>query len=262
MAPADPRSNLERVIQAGIDAALKELHTSLPGEVVSFDPAEQTADIQIAIKRKQSGELVNIPVLRDVPVRFQRVSGYTITLPVKPGDNVLVIFSERSIDTWLASGGIQDPADKRKHSFSDAFAFPMMYAQPDKISDFDPDNLQIKSLNGKAKITVKLSGEIQIDTTGETIINSSKTKINNDVDIDGDLKVTGTTLSIGALTGQTGLAVSGVHPSTGQGGSVSGDMVITGGDVKADGVGLKTHTHTQGNDSAGDGQVATNVGAG
>ena len=246
MAAADPRSNLEIAIQTGIDAALKELHTSLPGEVISFDPVEQTADIQITIKRKQANELVNIPVLKDVPVRFQRVSGYTITLPVKSGDNVLVVFSERSIDTWLLNGGIQDPADKRRHSFSDAFALPMMYSQPDKISDFDPDNLQIKSLNGNSKITIKLTGEIQIDTTGETIINSSKTKINNNTEIDGTLLVTG------KITGEDGEAITGAITATA---NITATGNVVGAELKVPGKpDYSTHSHTQTADSDGDTQ--------
>jgi phage baseplate assembly protein V len=40
------------------------------------------------------------------------------------------------------------------------------------------------------------------------------------------------------ITGQGGMAVSG-----GSGASVSGNITVTGGDVKADGIGLKSHTH-------------------
>jgi phage gp45-like len=40
------------------------------------------------------------------------------------------------------------------------------------------------------------------------------------------------------ITGQGGMAVSG-----GTGASVSGSVTVTGGDVKADGIGLKSHTH-------------------
>ena len=54
---ADPRTTLEKVIQTAIDSSLKELHTSLPGVIQSFDPVEQLADIQPTIKRKQKDRI-------------------------------------------------------------------------------------------------------------------------------------------------------------------------------------------------------------
>lgn len=57
--------------------------------------------------------------------------------------------------------------------------------------------------------------------------------------INGPLKVTG------LITGEGGMTVSG-----GSGASVSGNMTITGGDVKADEISLKNHRHT--GDSGGD----------
>ena len=160
---SDPRSNLELAIQTGINAALMDLHTCMPGEIISFDPVEQIADIQLVTKTKQSGELKNRSVLQGVPVRFMATLGFSMTMPLPPGSEVLVVFAERSIDTWLASGGIQDPADIRKHSSSDAFAFPLMYSQPNKISNFDPDNLQIRTASANAKITIKPSGEVELN---------------------------------------------------------------------------------------------------
>ncbi|MFW8450019.1 Gp138 family membrane-puncturing spike protein, partial [Klebsiella pneumoniae] len=64
---------------------------------------------------------VNLPLLVDVPVVFPRGGGCTLTFPVKPGDECLVIFADRCIDFWWQSGGIQEPVDERMHDLSDAF---------------------------------------------------------------------------------------------------------------------------------------------
>jgi len=56
--------------------------------------------------------------------------------------------------------------------------------------------------------------------------------VNGDVVINGDEQVTG------AITGQGGMAVSG-----GSGATVDGNLAVTDGNVTADGVSLKTHTH-------------------
>lgn len=160
---SDPRTSFETVISTAIDSALKELHTCLPGVVQTFDHEEQLADIQPTIQRKLGGELVNLPLLVGVPVRFPKVSGFSITLPLKEGDEVEIKCAERSIDNWLLDGDIQAAGDIRKHSLSDAYATPMMYSQDNKITDFDPDNIQIRNDAGTSFITLTSTGDIVLN---------------------------------------------------------------------------------------------------
>lgn len=169
---ADTRTTLETVIQTAIDSALKEVHTMLPAVVQSFDPATQTIEAQPTIQRKISGELVDLPLLIDVPIRYMKSSKYSISFPIEIGDHVFIVFAERSIDTWLLSGEIQAPGDIRRHSLSDAFAIPMMYAQTEVIPSFDSSNMVIKANNGTSKITISDSGNVDIETTSDTTIES------------------------------------------------------------------------------------------
>lgn len=157
---SDPRLSLEKVIQTAIDSALKEVHTCLPAVVTKV--SGQTIEAQPTIQRKISGELVNIPLLVDVPLRYQKTSKFSITFPVDIGDHVMIIFSERSIDTWLLSGEIQAPGDIRKHSLSDGFAIPMMYPNTDEVPDFDSTNLQIKTASGSG-VTLTPGGDIELN---------------------------------------------------------------------------------------------------
>lgn len=159
---------LEDVINAGIEKALKDLHTCLPGVVQVFDPDTQTADIQPTIQRKMSGEVINLPLLTGVPVRFPATASFCITLPIAKGDFVLLVFAERSIDNWLENGGIQPAQDSRTHSLSDAFALPLMYPDKEPITDFNSSALEIKSRTGAAKITMSDSN---IELEGTVVIN-------------------------------------------------------------------------------------------
>lgn len=170
---SDPRITLESTIQKGIDTALKEVHTALPGIVVSFDSTTQLAEIQIAIKRKLDGELINLPTLTEVPVRFFKTSKFSINFPLEEDDPVLVLFTERSLDTWIAQGDIQTPDSVRRHSLSDGFAIPMMYDQNNIISNFDSSNLQIRTASGKG---------ITIDPTGLTSIVSDGTSLLTEIE--------------------------------------------------------------------------------
>ena len=89
------------------------LHCALPGNVVSFDPERQTAEIQPAVKIG----LLSYPLLSDVPV-FMPVS-----FEVRPGDACLVVFADVDIDHWLETGEASVPGSARRHSLSDGFAF-------------------------------------------------------------------------------------------------------------------------------------------
>ena len=160
------KTSLSKTIQTGIDSALKEVHTCLPAVVISVDNTNHLIDAQITIKRKINDELVLLPVLQGVPIRHLRASIFSITMPIKANDHVMILCSERSIDTWLTEGGLQNPYDVRKFSLSDAFAIPMMYSQPEIATEpIDADNLQIKltgGTHGDADISITPKSDVKI----------------------------------------------------------------------------------------------------
>lgn len=236
---ADRRVQLETVIQTAIDSALKEVHTCLPAVVTKVNMAEQLIDAQISIKRKLGGELVLLPILVNVPIRYWRSKTFSITFPIEIGDHVRIIFSERSIDTWLTYGGIQDPFDFRKFSLSDAFAEPAMYPQTDLIPDFNPTNLEIKTNSGSTKIVVKASEDVEVTTTGEVKVNCS-TLI--------------ATASTSANITTPVMTVEGNLIVTGQ---ITSPTIIAGTSLTVADKEMNNHTHPQGSDSSGDNQQNT-----
>lgn len=116
------------VIRAALEHRLAGLHVCLPGEVVSYDVTKQSADIKLSLKNiieSETGEeALEYPVIPDVPICFPRAGAWFIHFPISPGDHMLVLFSERSIDQFRSLGGTQDPLDLRKHDLSDAVALP------------------------------------------------------------------------------------------------------------------------------------------
>lgn len=120
---------LEELLLAAQDAALAGVWAALPGIVQSYNASEQTADIQPAVMNGYTDEAGNrapetLPVIPRVPVVFPGAGSYSITWPLAVGDTVLLVFSSRSIDTYLSQGGVVDPRDDRRHSLSDAVAIP------------------------------------------------------------------------------------------------------------------------------------------
>lgn len=212
----DRRASLDSAILTAIATQMKEVHTMLPGQIINFDPVEQLADIQPLLQRNIDGKLQNLAVLPKVPVRFFKSGDFTITVPLKEGDEVAIYFIERSIDNWLEQGGIQSPNDTRRFDLSDAYAVPVLYSQKQKITNFDPDNMVIKSTNGNSKITLKTTGEIVIDTTTATI--------NGDLNVTG--KITAPTIEAStSLKAGTAEVKDHVHGGVTAGGSNTSPLV-------------------------------------
>jgi len=162
------------VIRVAVDNALNETHTCLPAIIESFDATTQTAKVNPSIRRiVYNGDKIVIPPIINVPVVFPSSGGYSITFPVAAGDEVLLVFSERSIDMWLQSGGVQDPLDRRKHDYSDAIAIIGLHSAQKAISDYSDDGLVIRSDDGTEKITLS-QGSVDIDIagTGGAVYNS------------------------------------------------------------------------------------------
>lgn len=111
------------------DHVLTDVHTAIPAQVVAYDNAAQTVDVQPMIKRvvvdDDGNELVeSLPQITGVPVAFPSGGGYMVTFPIQANDFVMLVFSERPMDTWLSSGQESDPGDLRHHDLSDAVAIP------------------------------------------------------------------------------------------------------------------------------------------
>ncbi len=129
MAAANETPSMAHVIRQAIESRLADVHTAMPATIESYDAATGMAAVAPCLKRKYaaSGELVDLPVISNVPVLFPRGGGAAITFPLVKGDVVLLVFAERSVDAWKTEGGKVDPQDTRKHALSDAFAIPGGY---------------------------------------------------------------------------------------------------------------------------------------
>lgn len=216
-------------IKQGVESRLKNLHTSMPGIIESFDPVSQLASVQPAIKRifitvDEEKEILvpeNIGILINVPVIFPRGGGFSLTFPVVKGDECLLVFCERSIDNWHETGGIKKPGSRRFHSLSDATAFVGMSSKPNKIPNYDGSNTQIKKDDGSVSITLLTDGNIKLDANTKVTLTAPDTKI------EGNLEVTGDT-TLGATVTSNGVDISNTHTHGGSATAPSGPVTPTG----------------------------------
>ena len=122
------KRTLAEVITKAIDVRQAELRVCMPGTVVAYYPATQTADIQPPVWSAldlEDGVLPEqLPLLTNVPVEFLRGGGYAITFPLLPGDTGELRFPDFSIDLWRSSGLDGPPQDLRTHSVGSAVFQP------------------------------------------------------------------------------------------------------------------------------------------
>lgn len=138
---------------AGIRGQIARVHTSLPGKVVSYDQATQTCTVTCSVDFKyahpDTGEPTpySPPAIANVPVAFPGAGDWSVTWPLAAGDDVLLVFGERSMDEWKSHGGGGHQAqDVRRFDLSDAVALPALRspASPIPAEGYDAGALVVR----------------------------------------------------------------------------------------------------------------------
>lgn len=162
----------ELLLQA-INAGLFDVHTCLPAKIKTYDEATQKAEIipLLKIKYKHKDTPTDLAIISNVPVQWPSAdSGAAyIHLPLKVGDFGIVIFAERSLDTWLSGEGDSvSPDDPRHHHLSDAIFIPGVLPFKKALSISNPANMILK--NNNMTIEIDPSGKIKIEGAAQELL--------------------------------------------------------------------------------------------
>jgi hypothetical protein len=170
----------EAAENARIEARILDLHTSIPGHVVSYDATKQTAVCQPGIQRIFRGQgAIDLPQLVDCPVHFPSGGGFVLSFPVSVGDECLLIFSERAIDYWWQNGGVQLPAEYRTHDLSDAFAFVGVSSLPHVPAGLSASAVELRAVDGSSKVSLGQDGSITVTSKpGKDVSLASGSNVN------------------------------------------------------------------------------------
>ena len=205
-----------------VRSQLLDVNTSIPGTVVSY--ANGRANVKPQPKKRfADGDVLEYPVIPDVRVCWPSFAGGTAGFkgPVKAGDNCLLVFSQCAVD---------GTDDRRMFDLTDAYAVMVDNGRAGPGDSGNNDDMTM--FFGSAYIRLTAAGALEINAPAGSKL------------ITPDFENTGNQLNRGYLTGETGLAITGVHPATGFGSKVSGEFRVEGGDVIADSISLKTHVHS------------------
>lgn len=196
------RDDPAAMIRAALRGMMSELWSALPGIVESVDLDRQTVTVQPATKgriRLDDGTVASVPLplLPDVPIVFPAGGGYSLTFPIQPGDECLVVFADRCIDAWWQSGDVQEQADQRMHDLSDGIAIFGPRSQPRKLVDVSADSVQLRTDDGLSCVEISADGITLTHPTKVTIAAPAA-------------EVAGTLLVSGLLTASGGATIGGI----------------------------------------------------
>jgi len=247
--------NEEETLRVLFQAERARIWTALPCVVIKFDVAKMTVDAQPTINaRARNGDgtqySIQLPQLLDCPVLWTG-GGVTLTYPIAPGDECLVIFSSRCIDTWWNSGysspagdtdnSLNDPPTLRMHNLSDGFALVGVRSLPRAFS-VSTSAAQLRTDDGSAYIELNpTSKNIKAHTSGDAIVEANG---NINATAGGNITMQGATITLKGnivLDGPISQANSAGGSSSS---SLIGPLAVTN-DVTAAGKSTSTHHHTE-----------------
>lgn len=159
--------------------AAAELHVALPARVLAYDFTRQMASVQPTLRRRYSdGREDDMPILSNVPVMFPRSGGASITMPVRANDTVLVVFSERSLDEWLARGGVVTPDDRRLHALVDAVVIPGLI--PFVTGTLAENNDDVLLTYDGSKVRLKPGGNVEVEASAKITLKAPHVEVDAD----------------------------------------------------------------------------------
>lgn len=184
----------QEALRLAMDGRISSLWSAIPGIVQSVDLAKRTCSVQPAIQGRiqspdGSFQFVNLPVLVDVPIVMPSAGGFTLSLPITAGNEVLVVFASRCIDSWWQSGGVGVPMELRMHDLSDGFAIPGPKSVPNATA-LHATNARFSKDDGTAYVEITPSGAVNVKaSTAE--VDAANITLKGNVVVTGTLTIAG-----------------------------------------------------------------------
>tara|TARA_R110000744_G_scaffold185884_1_gene305270 strand:- start:9730 stop:10455 length:726 start_codon:yes stop_codon:yes gene_type:complete len=205
------------------------------GVVQSFDSSTQLATIKIAMKQvvdigiDDVKTLQEYPLLLECPVFVLSGGSDFISMPITEGDNCLILFNDRDIDTWLNSGDGGIPATSRLHDLSDGFCLVGVRPLTDSIASYLASGIRL-SHNGDSLIDL-VDG--LIETTATLFKQNGDMQVTDNMLVEGGLTVIGTVTGNGSgvMNIDANMVQSGgrsIHAGNGASGTFTQVTVVDG----------------------------------
>ena len=212
-----------------------------------MDATHQTVTVQIAMQERVrfngQQQWWDVPPIINVPILIPRGGGFSVTLPLKQGDQGMLIFCDTCFDSWWVNGqtaappaqnqpplpgpnpsGSQRQLEVRRHHIHDCGFLPGMWSQNNLLTDYSTTSAQFRSDDtssiidvagaaGTTAVTNALSS-VALDGNGAFIDAPSLllTAETGNVEVSGDLQADDNVFvgsgASGSFSTSTGLTVT------------------------------------------------------
>jgi hypothetical protein len=178
-----------------VKQALVNARVATPAFLTEDLGADQTVTVQIAIQERvrvlgAAPQWWDVPPIIKVPIVTPRGGGFSLTLPLKKGDEGLLVFCDTCFDYWwgygqqnapvaqnLTAKGLTQPSgsqrqlEVRRHHVHDCGFIPGMWSQPHVLSNYSASSLQLRSDDGLTVIDLA-SGTVTVTGTNVNVVAS------------------------------------------------------------------------------------------
>ncbi|MCC8385327.1 hypothetical protein GPY51_22020 [Photorhabdus laumondii subsp. laumondii] len=188
-------------------SAIKEIMVCLPGKIISYNSANQRAQIECGINRSIGDQFYTIPIIENVPVQFSGTKEWVLFHELPPGTEGLIHFSQRAVDAWLDMGGPVAPTDARMFNATDAFFSPGYRSMQTVIPGLPTSGVGMSNRSGSVRIHMTDDG-ITLSVGGTSLSLTSSGMTYNGPEFTNSGK---TTLNGRTTVNQGGLSVEGIE---------------------------------------------------
>jgi hypothetical protein len=182
MAQREP--SLQEVLESNFDYMTSNMYTAITGIIVSVEDAGENRVVVQPSINMVTRDMLEItersPILNVPLVQHQSKEG-GLSIPVKAGDPVFLIFSMRGLDAWKQGNGYPTtPTDRRKFDNRDCIAIPGVFPfgqSPNRPSAHtlahSPDDVVLVhnlGKNNEAEFRIKAgTGKIEINAPNSDV---------------------------------------------------------------------------------------------
>lgn len=187
----DDEVGLGELITQFIDYKQESVNTAIPAVVLNVkeDGRNLLVDVQPSVSIKsRDGEITAQSSILNVPMQQPASSVGGMVFPVAAGDTVLLVFSQRGIDTWkYGSGSPAAPSDFRKFDRKDCIAIPCIFPVSQSVAneskqgpDYSAGDVAIYNKKGgtTVEIILKQNGDVVVNSPGKVKVNCAESEVN------------------------------------------------------------------------------------
>jgi hypothetical protein len=130
-----------------------------------MDTDTQTVTVQIVIQERvrtlTGPQWVSINPIHLVPIVLPRGGGFAATLPLKKGDEGLLVFCDCCFDLWWQNGSGGGPVQQvgnHRHEVNDCGFIPGMWSQKRLLENYSANSMQLRTDDSSVIVDISTNG--------------------------------------------------------------------------------------------------------